>query len=194
MAPYRNSTIALAPVQHWNAHRVTVQCPFCTKIHSHSFGGSYDSVFRASHCDYHPSLPFSSYRFEYPFSTSEGSVAYEIDKTNGYFVAFGAKPLQSEAELLEKGLDELSLGVSKSPDNKSWEEATEMITIGLEDKILRRLHQSFGGEETFTLKRLDHVLSRMVAFGDSEYVADYLHTSPEANLFLFGTGEAENRH
>jgi hypothetical protein len=189
MTPSGNSTIALAPVQRWNAHTVSIRCPFCTKIHTHGFGDSYDSIFRAPHCSHNSSLSFPSYRFAYPFSTCEGSVAYEIDKTNGYFVAFGANSLQSEAELLEKAVNELSLDASGSPESRSWEEATEMITIGLEDKILRRLHQHFGGEDTFTLKRLDHVVSRMITFGDFDYVDDYLRTSPEANLFLFGTDE-----
>lgn len=189
MASSTNRTVVLAPVQRWNASTVSIQCPFCTKIHTHGFGSGYDSVFRAPHCNHHLSPSFPSYRFAYPFSTCEGSVAYEIDKTNGYFVAFGAKALQSEAELLGKALDGLSLDVSRSPDSKSWKEATEMITIGLEDRIFRRLHEYFGGEDAFALKRLDHVKSRMITFGDSEYVDNYLRTSPEANLFLFGSNE-----
>ncbi|KAH7371493.1 DYW family of nucleic acid deaminases-domain-containing protein [Pyrenochaeta sp. MPI-SDFR-AT-0127] len=67
-----------------------------------------------------------------------------------------------------------------------------MITIGMEDEILRRLHQYFGGEDTFTLKRLNHVVSRMVAFGDYEYVKDYISTSPEAKLFLHGIDKESN--
>lgn len=176
-----------AQVQRWNAYTVYIQCPFCKKTHNHSF--SYNATFRAPHCVHPSSYTYPSYRFEYPFSTREGSVAYEIDKINGYFVAFEAKASLSEAELLEKALDELSLNMSKSTDGKIWKEATEMITIGLEDTIYRRLHECFGGEETFTLKRLEHVESRMVAFGDCEYVDEYLRTSPEASLFLYGTNE-----
>lgn len=67
-----------------------------------------------------------------------------------------------------------------------------MITIGMEDQIFRRLHQYFGGEDTFTLKRLDHVVSRMIAFGDYEYVANYIRTSPEATLFVHGIDEKGN--
>jgi hypothetical protein len=39
-----------------------------------------------------------------------------------------------------------------------------MITIGREDELFQRLHQHFGGEDTFTLKRLDHVVSRIITF------------------------------
>jgi len=189
MATSGSRNVAAAPVQRWNFHRVSIKCPFCTKIHTHGFGGGYDSVFRAPHCDHYFSPSFPSYRFAYPFSTCEGSVAYEIDKTNGYFVALGAKALQSEAELLEKGLDKLSLDASRFPDSKSWKEASEMITVGLEDRIFRDLHECFGGEDTFTTERLDYVVSRMVTSGDLDYVNDYLRTSPEANLFLFGSSK-----
>ena len=189
MATSGSRNVAAAPVQRWNFCGVSIQCPLCTKIHTHGFGGGYDSVFGAPHCDHDlsPSLP--SYRFAYPFSTREGSVAYEIDKTNGYFVASGVKALQSEAELLEKGFDGLSLDANRSPDSKSWEEASEMITTGLEDMIFQNLHGCFGGEDAFNSKRLDYVVSRMVTSGDFDYMDDYLRTSPEANLFLFGSNE-----
>lgn len=95
-------------------------------------------------------------------------------------------------ESIERALDELNLNVGGSSDSRSWKKATEMITIGTEDEIFRRLHQHFGGEDTFTLKRLDHVLSRMVTFGDYEYVEDYIRISPEAKLFVYGIDEAGN--
>jgi hypothetical protein len=189
MAPSGDRAIPLALVQRWNAHTVSVQCPFCTKIHTHGFGGSYRSTFRVPHCGCSASLSLPPYRFEYPFSTGEGTVAYEIDKPVGCFVALGARAIESEVEPLEKALDELNLVVDRSLDSKSWKQATEMITIGMEVETFRRLHQLFGGEDTFTLKRLDHVVSQMLTFGDSQYVEDYLHTSSEARLFLLGINE-----
>lgn len=189
MALFKDRTIPWAPVQRWNACTVSVQCPFCTKIHTHGFGDSYDSIIRAAHCDHGSSLSFPSYRFAYPFSTREGTVAYEIEKSVGCFVALGTKAIDPEVENLEKALAEVNLDVDHSQDSRRWEHATEMITIGMEDETFRHLHKAFGGEDTFTLKRLDHVVSRMIAFGDSEYVEDYLHTSPEASLFLHGIDE-----
>jgi hypothetical protein len=189
MATSRNSKIPLARVQRWNAQIVYVQCPFCTKIHTHGFGDGYSRSTRAAHCNYHPSLSFPPYRFDYPFSKREGVVGYEIDKSNGFYVALGAKAFESKVECLEKALDELNLGAARSPPSKKWEQATEMITIGMEDERLRRLQQYFGGEDTFTLRRLDHVVSRMLAFGDVEYVGDYLDTSSEAETFLLGGNE-----
>jgi hypothetical protein len=188
MAPCENTNIPLALVQRWYAHTVYVQCPFCTKIHTHGFGGSYTSISRAPHCNYDTSVSLPSYRFAYPFSVEESTVAYEIDKSAGFFVALSVKASESEVEPIEKALDELSL----SSDSRSWKEATELVTIGMEDEIFRRLHQYFGGEDTFTLKRLDHVVSRMITFGDYEYVEDYLRTSPEATLFLHGIDEEGN--
>jgi hypothetical protein len=64
-----------------------------------------------------------------------------------------------------------------------------MITIGLEDEILGRLHRYFGGDETFTLKKLDHVVSRMIFFGDHEYVERHIQISSEAKIFIFGSNE-----
>ena len=142
MAPSEDISIPLAPVQRWNAHTVSVQCPFCTKIHTHGFSGSYTSIRRAPHCDSISSLSFPSYRFAYPFSTHESTVAYEIDKSTGFFVTLRAKESESEVEPIERALDELNLNVGGSSDSRSWKKATEMITIGTEDEIFRRLHQS----------------------------------------------------
>lgn len=192
MAPSENTTIPLAPVQRWNAHTVSVQCPFCTKIHTHGFGGSYTSILRAPHCNYDSSLSFPSYRFAYPFSTHKGILAYEIDKSTGFFVALGAKASETETETIERALDELNLNADGFSDSRSWKDATEMITIGTEDEILRRLQEHFGGEDTFTLKRLDHVVSRMLTSGDCKYVEDYIRTSPEADIFLYGINEEGN--
>ncbi len=108
MAPSETTTIPLAPVQHWNAYTVYVQCPFCTNIHTHGFGGSYTSILRAPHCNYHSSLSFPSYRFAYPFSTHKSIVAYKINKSSGFFVALGAKASESEVEPIEEALDELN--------------------------------------------------------------------------------------
>ncbi|PIA97127.1 hypothetical protein CB0940_05713 [Cercospora beticola] len=64
-----------------------------------------------------------------------------------------------------------------------------MITLGLEDEMFRNLHKYFGGENTLSTKRLDHVVGQMVAFGDYKCVQEYIRTSPEVELFLFGTDE-----
>jgi ankyrin repeat protein len=90
---------------------------------------------------------------------------------------------------LEKALNELNLQVGRSLGNKGWKHATEIVTIGIEDKTFRRLYQAFGGEDTFTLKRLDHAISQIILVKDSEYVEDYLHTSPKASIFLLGIND-----
>jgi hypothetical protein len=158
MASFRDRTAPGPPVQHWNAHTVSVRCPFCTNNHTHGFGGSYRSILRAPHCNYNSSISFLSYRFAYPFLECEGTVAYELDKSVGYFVALGATEIDSEVELLKKAFDELNLQVGGSSGTKGWKHATEMITIGIEDETFRCLHQAFGGGDTFTLKRLDHAV------------------------------------
>lgn len=67
-----------------------------------------------------------------------------------------------------------------------------MITIGTEDEIFRRLQEHFGGEDIFTLKRLNHVVSRMLTFGDCKYVEGYIRTSPETDIFLYRINEEGN--
>ena len=166
-----------------------MQCPFCTRIHTRGFGGSYSSIVRAPHCNHKSSPSFPSYCFAYSFSKRECTVAYGIDKPVGYFVALGAKAVESEVELLERALDELNREVGRTPDSKSWKQATEMITIDMEDKTLRCLHHIFRGEDTLTLKKLDHTTGRIISFGDLRDVEDYLRTSTEAELFLLGIDE-----
>jgi hypothetical protein len=123
----------------------------------------------------------------------EGTLAYEIDKYAGYYVALGAKELESEVQPLEQALDELSLSEGNSSNSKIWSEATEEITIGLEDEAFRRLHRVFGGEDTFTMQRLEHVVSRMISYGDVEYVQEYIQTSTEASILLLGVnGEGKS--
>ena len=39
----RHPNIPWAPVQRWNAHTVSIRCPFCAKNHTHGFGGSYSN-------------------------------------------------------------------------------------------------------------------------------------------------------
>jgi hypothetical protein len=98
------------------------------------------------HCNHNFSSSFPSYRLAYPFSSLESTVAYKIDKCIGSFVALGAKAVESEVESPEKALDRLNLDMSRSLDGKIWKQATEMITIGIEDETFRRLHQVFGGK------------------------------------------------
>ena len=73
-----------------------------------------------------------------------------------------------------------------------WEDAVETITIDRTDKILGRLQEAFGGDETFTLKRIDHVSSMMIRFGAEDYVRKYLDSSPESRVFLRGVTEDGN--
>jgi hypothetical protein len=62
----------------------------------------------------------------------------------------------------------------------------------MEDEISRRLHQHFE-EDTFTLKRLDHVVSRIITFRDCEYVDGYPCTSPETRLFYLASMRTNSR-
>ncbi|KAL8918576.1 MAG: hypothetical protein Q9172_005366 [Xanthocarpia lactea] len=192
MAPSENVTIPLAPVQRWNAGTVYLQCPFCSKIHTHGFGASYTTISRVAHCNHSSDLSFPSYRFAYPFSGQDGTTAYEIDKVTGFFVALGAKTSETETETMERALDKLNLNADGFSDRRSWKDATEMITIDTEDESFRRLHEFLGGEDTLTLKRLDYVVSRMLRSGDCKYVEDYIHTSFEADIFLYGIDEEGN--
>lgn len=98
----------------------------------------------------------------------------------------------SNEEGLEKKLRDLKLGRRRPSRYESWKKATEMITIGLEDETFWRLHRYFGGDETFNLKKLDHVVSRKIFFGDHEYVERHMQISPEAKIFISGSNEQGN--
>lgn len=62
----------------------------------------------------------------------------------------------------------------------------ETISVEKTDTMFRRLHKLFAGDETFTLKRIEHVLSQMIHFGDQDYVREYLDSSPESGIFVHG--------
>lgn len=181
-----------AKVHWWDSRTVHVQCPFCMKIHTHGFGKSYESVHRAAHCDSRAQLSYPSYEFKYPFSQIPETTAYEIDKTNRRFVALDADPPQPEPDLLEEGFANLALNQKPAVALERWKDAVETITIDRTDTILRRLQEAFGGDETFTMKRIDHVSSQMICFGAANYVREYLDSSPESRIFLHGVDDDGN--
>jgi hypothetical protein len=162
-----------------------VQCPYCTKIHCHGFGQSYSCISRLPHCGHEQATRYPSYHFSYPFSTTEGTVAYEIDKYAGFYVAFEAKAQEAKVQPLEEALDKLDLDEGESQKSRKWSEATEEIILGLDDDAFRRLHGVFGGEDTMQMKKIEHV-SQMLISGNVKYVQEYIITSPEASIFLHG--------
>ncbi|KAM0798340.1 hypothetical protein BDR22DRAFT_859787, partial [Usnea florida] len=166
-----------AAVQCWDSSDVHVHCPCCGKIHRHSFGKSYDNVRRVSHCYK------GSYNFKYPFSQNPESTTYEVDKVNKCYLALGASPPKAKSDLLAGDFANLKLDTLSK-----WEDAEATIIIDDNDKLFRRLRQVFGVDPTFELKRIDHVLSRMV-FGDVDYVQEYLDSSPKNRLFIHGVGK-----
>ena len=176
-----------AHVQWWDSSAVHVLCPFCSKIHRHGFGRSYDSTHRASHCfnGFEP----SSYYFKYPFSSSPESTAYEIDKVNKRYVALCASPPQAKQDLLLGALAGLELDQKSTVTLSKWEDAQETIVINDNDLCFRRLRQAYGGDPTFEMRRINHVSSQMILLGDVNYVRAYLDSSPEARLFIHGVNE-----
>ncbi len=173
-----------AEVQWWDASNIHALCPFCRKTHRHGFGLNYESTHRASHCS--TGASFDSYYFKYPFSQNPEWTAYEIDKGNKRYVALGASPPQSEEDLLTESLSGLQLNRKPTINLSKWEDAQEIITIDDNDLMFRKLRHIFGGDPTFDMKRIDHVSSRMIGFGDVEYLQQYLDSSPEGSLFIHG--------
>lgn len=173
-----------AHVHWWDAWTVCVKCPFCMKIHKHGFGGSYEDVYRVAHCDSSPPLLFPSYQLKFPFSQALETTAYKIDKASKRYVAIDANSPQPMPDLLVEG----SLPPRENPAValETFEDAVETIVIDKTDKIFRRLHEAFGGDETSTVIRIEHVLNRMIFFGDEDYIRDYLDSSPESRIFLHG--------
>lgn len=175
-----------ANVQWWDSWTVHVQCPFCMKIHKHFFGQSYESVHRVAQCDSSPPLPFPSYQFKFPFSEKLDTSAFEIDKSSKRYIAIDADPPQPRPDLLEEALGNLALNESPVVALESFKDAVETITIDKTDTMFRNLRKVFAGDETSTLKRIEHVLSQMIHFGDQDYVREYLDSSSESRIFLHG--------
>lgn len=181
-----------ASVQRWNASTVYVLCPFCAKTHAHGFCKSYSSTLRVPHCSGSTSLSYPCYRFRYPFSSTENTTEYEIDKSRGFYVALAAQTTESDLEALGNAFNTIKLNSDAAINSRRWKSAEELVTVGTEDEVFRHLYEYFGGEDTFTLKRLDHVVSRMLTFGDHKYVERYIRTSREAKIFLFGVDDEGN--
>lgn len=66
-------------------------------------------------------------------------------------------------------IDEFKLSRYQRSTSRCWKSAMEAITIDTEDEAIWRLQQYFGEEDTYTLKRLAHVVSRMVDYGGYRY-------------------------
>ncbi|EXJ64571.1 hypothetical protein A1O7_00908 [Cladophialophora yegresii CBS 114405] len=179
-----------AAAQWWDVTTVKVKCPICLKLHRHGFSGSYDQNLRATHCDTSQELGFPSYRLTFPFSTSSGGTAYEIDKINVRYVAVDADPTALELPPLRDSSDNHESDKEATTTPPKLGDARETITLDASDHILSRLTAAFGGsDEPYTTNRIDHVTSRMLHFGDEDYVKEYLDTSSEAELFLHGVDE-----
>ena len=99
----------LALVQRWNARTVQVRCPYCTKIHNHGFSGNYFNNQRVPHCGNKSIIHYPSYIFRYPFSATDNTTAYEIDKISGFYVSLDAETPKSAEDALDKAFTDLSL-------------------------------------------------------------------------------------
>ncbi|KAF2227046.1 ankyrin repeat-containing domain protein [Elsinoe ampelina] len=181
-------TIPFAPVERWNTEDVIVRCPFCKKTHRHGFSG-YTHNTRVAHCGI---LNAPNYQFQFPFDIVAGLSNYEVDKLTGFFVRLGSVVPPQDAIEIGDMFQQLKICSNEEPKIRKWNDATEMITYGLEDRAFARLHAEFGGPETVTTKRLKYVMSQMVRNGDEDYVEAYLESSPEAELFLHGTDDDGN--
>ena len=175
-----------AKVQWWDARIVHVRCPFCTKIHKHNFGESYDNVDRVAHCDSNCQLPYSSYQLKYPFSQVFETTSYEIDKERKKYVAIDADPPRMGSDRLAQEFAKLTLDEKSDIAPKRWTDAVEMITINQADKVYQRLQGESGGVETLILKKIYYVQSMMLWFGDEDYIQEYLRCSSESQILLHG--------
>lgn len=156
------------------------------KIHKHFFGQSYKSVHRVAQCNSSPLLLFPSYQFKFPFLQKLDTSAFEIDKSSKRYIAIDTDLPQPRLNLLEEALGNLALNGKPAVALESFKDAVETITIEKTDTMFRCLHKVFAGDETSTLKRIEHVLSQMIYFGDQDYVQEYLDSSSKSRIFLHG--------
>lgn len=179
---------AYAPVQWWTSRHVHVLCPFCNEIHIHGFGGSYDSIQRGARC-----CP-ASYQLRYPFSVKEKVANYHIDKYNGRYVAVGATPPSADTHVLNEGLSRLSVR-RPSEHMAGWLRSSSFSSMMNESNNLpiRQFSEVFDDDfDTKDFNKVDPGPNRIIAFGDINFLEEFLCNSSEAVAFLEGMDEDGN--
>ncbi|KAE9962063.1 hypothetical protein BLS_000889 [Venturia inaequalis] len=182
------SQVSYAPVQWWTSRHVYVLCPFCREIHIHGFGGSYDSLHRGARC-----CP-SSYNLQYPFSPADNIPNYEIDKYNARYVAVGANPPSANAQDLNEGLSRLHVR-RPSEHMAGWLHSSSSLDPWKDPNYLPARHFSEVFDNDFDTKdfnKVDPGPNRIIAFGDIDFLEDFLCNSSEAVAFLEGIDEDGN--
>ncbi|QDS78193.1 hypothetical protein FKW77_005622 [Venturia effusa] len=182
------SQVSYAPVQWWTSRHVHVRCPFCQETHIHGFGGSYDSLHRGARCC------SASYNLDYPFSIKDNVTNYEIDKYNARYVAVGAAPPSTEAQDLDEGLRRLHVR-RPSEHMARW-----LSSFSFPDPMkdpnhlpVRQFSEVFDDDfDTKDFNKVDPGPNRIIAFGDIEFLEEFLCNSSEAVAFLEGMDEDGN--
>ncbi|KAL2106757.1 hypothetical protein VUR80DRAFT_6241 [Thermomyces stellatus] len=157
---------AYAEVQWWNGSSIYVRCPFCHDIHCHGFKKACysNSQTRSSHC---VDNRYGHYILHFPFDTTTGEAWYSIKEEEALFVAAAADPGAYFARFED---DELADDFKRQlEDKRLWTEATQMS----------------GHEQGHEFPIFKWALKAAVT-GDVEFLREYLQTSPEADIFLWG--------
>lgn len=185
-----NRAIALpsADVLWWDNRNVRIRCPFCTKSHRHGIGYSdrYEkkSGSRVAHCPPVSGILSHHYQFSFPFDRITQHVAYEIDKEKGRFVTVGIlqDPEPNETTTLAGSLaSDLDL-TNEDVQLVSFDDATEMTSITLSD------HDPLDPDGTFSQQTILNAISDCIR-GDVRNVKEYLETTAEQHIFLYGKDE-----
>lgn len=182
------SQVSYAPVQWWTSRHVHALCPFCREIHIHGFGGSYDSLHRGARC-----CP-ASYNLKYPFSVKDKITNYEIDKYNGRYVAVGATPPSADAQDLNEGLSRLHIR-RPSEHMAGWLNSSSFLDPRKDPNHLpvRQFSEVFEDDfDTKDFNKVDPGPNRIIAFGDIDFLEEFLCNSSEAVAFLEGMDEDGN--
>jgi hypothetical protein len=132
-------------------------------------------------CPFHRTTSHTLFRFKMAQQHAR------LTSLRGFFHRAQLGTSAVETADIEGALNRLDLNNTSPVGQRSVQEAIEAITIGEGDEMFRRLHAAFGGDNTFTMKRLDHVMSLIPIFGDYECVEDYIRTTHEAEIFLMVT-------
>lgn len=167
-------TFPEADVIWWNATDYYIQCPFCDEVHRHGLNWKAQKL-RYSHCE-----KMESYLCCFPLN-DQGEVAYEIDKRRGRYnnICVSHDSVREEDDDVDRLAIQLAQKATVAAQGEEkfasiHEDSKEVVTIN-----------PGHGIDPFEQKRILEPISDC-ANGDVKAVQNYLETSSEANLFVWG--------
>ncbi|KAF1319032.1 hypothetical protein FI667_g13423, partial [Globisporangium splendens] len=182
-----------APVQSWDAKRMTVSCPYCEKTHRHGFPRDgdgrieYDGIRRESDCN--RQAGGGEYTVVFPFNVVRKMAGYEINKQEGVFVS---------ANFLAEQAGDANSDVASRPNDNELSRGTEAARQKrpqFSDGSTKQVTMEIRGEQiTFDRCYVTEAISACVN-GEVGRVQAFLNKfQGEDDYKIFLRGEDHNGH